>query len=65
MENEWLDIACVNHGKYIMHGQLIVDNQQTVEVEQVLTQEQKKQVDNLFSKHESEMRTLLKSFVAA
>ena len=63
MENEWLDIACINHEKYIVHGQIEVDNYQTVQIEQLLTQEQKKQVDDLFFKHEREMRALLKGFV--
>lgn len=65
MENEWLDIACINHEKYLMHGQIVVDKYQTIQIEQVLTPEQKTEVDNLFYKHEREMRSLLKSFVAA
>jgi hypothetical protein len=68
LENEWLDIACINHEKYIMHGQLdngIVDGFcQTVQIEQTLTPEQKQEVDDLFFKHERELRALLKSYVA-
>jgi Spy/CpxP family protein refolding chaperone len=67
MESEWLDIACINHEKYIMHGQIdngVVDGIcQTVQIEQVLTPEQKKEVDDLFFKHEREMRKLLRSLV--
>ena len=69
MENEWLDIACINHDKYIMHGQ--IDNgqidwlNQTVRIEQVLTRDQKDEVDELLFKHEREMLRLLRSFVAA
>ena len=67
MESEWLDIACINHEKYIVHGQLdngIVDGFcQTVQIEQTLMQWQKDQVDDLMFKHEREMRKLLRSFV--
>ena len=63
MENEWSDIACLNHEKYIMHGQIEVDNYQTIQIEQVLTPEEKSQVDDLLFKHEREMLSLLKSFV--
>lgn len=63
MENEWLDLACINHERYIMHGQIVVDDYRTVQIDQNLTKEQKSQVDDLFYKHEREMRALLKSFV--
>lgn len=73
MENEWLDIACINHEKYIIHGQIVKDGDWipelnrhdivTVQIEQTLTQEQKKQVDDLFFKQEREMRKLLRSFI--
>ena len=68
MENEWLDLAYINFDKVIMHGQIdngIVDMiSQTVQIEQVLTQEQKKRVEDLNYKHEREMRKLLRSFVS-
>ena len=64
MENEWLDLACINHEKYIVHGQIAQSDYTTIQIEQVLTPEQKNQVDDLFCKHELEMRALLKSFVA-
>ena len=73
MENEWLDIACINHEKYIVHGQIVKDGEWipainrheivTVQIEQTLTPEQKKQVYDLNEKHEREMRKLLRSFV--
>jgi hypothetical protein len=63
LENEWLDIACINHEKYIVHGQLSTIDGQTQQIEQTLTPEQKCKVDDLFFKHEREMRELLKSFV--
>ena len=67
MENEWLDIACINHEKYIMHGQLEKMRAdgflRNVQIEQTLTPDQKKQVDDLFFKHEREMRALLRGFV--
>ena len=69
MENEWLDIACINHDKYIMHGQIdsgpIDWLNQTVQIEQVLTRDEKDAVDELLFKQEREMRSLLKSFVVA
>lgn len=63
MENEWLDVACINHEKYIMHGQIVVNDFQTVQIEQVLTQEQKEKFDELMFKQEREVRKLLKSFI--
>lgn len=62
MENEWLDIACINHEKYIVHGQIRLDGCDRT-VERTLTPEQKREVDDLFFKHEREMRALLKGFV--
>ncbi len=63
MENEWLDIACINHEKYIVHGQLRLDGCDRT-IEQTLTPEQKKEVDDLIWKQEREMRKLLRGFVA-
>lgn len=67
MENEWLDIAYINFDKWVLHGQLdngVVDMiSQTVQIEQVLTQEQKKLVEDLNYKQEREMRKLLRSFI--
>lgn len=70
MENEWLDIACINHEKYIMHGQVTMEvragdyyMKQDVKIEQTLTPEQKQKVDDLFFRQERELRALLKSFV--
>lgn len=64
MENEWLDLACINHEKYIVHGQIAESDYTTIQVEQVLTKEQKTKVDDLFFKQEREMRSLLKSFIS-
>ena len=70
MENEWLDIACINHEKYIMHGQISEEvrdgdfrMRRDRTIEQTLTPEQKKEVDDLIWKQEREMRKLLRSFV--
>jgi hypothetical protein len=66
MESEWLDVVAVND-RYIVHGQLdngIVDGIcQSTQIEQVLTQEQKRKVDDLLTKHSREYRALLKGFV--
>lgn len=63
MENEWLDLAYINYEKVIMHGQIAESDYTTVQIEQVLTQEQKREVEDLNFKHEREMRALLRSFV--
>ena len=66
MENEWLEIACINHEKYIVHGQIMRrQNDVSLEtrIEQVLTEEQKNRVDYLILAHDREMRSLLKGFV--
>mgnify|MGYP003441354063 CR=1 FL=1 len=68
MEQEWLEIAYINFDKAIMHGRVTVgrDNLGCIkerEVEQVLTDEQKRAVEDLEIKHRSELRRLLKSFV--
>ena len=62
MENEWLDIACINHEKYIVHGQLRLDGCDRT-IEQTLTPKQKWEVDDLIWKQERQMRELLRSFV--
>lgn len=70
MENEWLDVVAVND-KYIVHGQILefIHNRvvltQEKTIEQVLTQEQKREVDDLLTKHSREYRALLKSYVAS
>lgn len=50
-----------------MHGQIdngIVDCiSQTIQIEQILTPEQKREVDDLFYRHERELRALLKGFI--
>jgi hypothetical protein len=60
MDNEYLEIACINHIKYVVHGQL---NEGTRQVEQLLTEDQKEQVDDLIFKQSEEMFALLRSFV--
>ena len=64
MENKWLELAYINFDKIIMHGQIAESDYTTVQIEQTLTPEQKRQVDDLFFKHEREMQKLLRSFVA-
>lgn len=67
MESEWLDLAYINFDKVIMHGQInngVVNGIcQSTQIEQVLTQEQKREVDDLLTKHSREYQALLKSFV--
>lgn len=66
MENEWLDIACINHEKYIVHGQIMRrQNDVSLEtrIEQVLTEEQKTRVDDLLFEHGYEMHALLRGFI--
>ena len=71
MESEWLDVVAVND-KYIVHGQILeyknthnnaVMTPKEKTIEQVLTQEQKREVDDLLTEHSREFKALLKSFV--
>jgi hypothetical protein len=68
MESEWLDLACINHVKYIVHGELnggmVGGFHQSIQVEKVLDEEEKAKVDALLHKHQQEFHKLLKSFVA-
>ena len=66
MENEWLEIACINHEKYVVHGQIMRrQNDVSLEtrIEQVLTEEQKNRVDYLILAHDREMYELLRGFI--
>lgn len=74
MPEEWFEVAYINFDKAILHGR-IMKNQiistgsmaaVRVEryVEQVLTDEQKRQIEDLNSDHELAMQKLLRSFVS-
>lgn len=68
MSEEWLEIAYINFGKAILHGRVTegIDEfrvRKEREVEQVLTDEQKRAVEALNTKHEIAMSKLLRSFV--
>ncbi len=64
MSEEWLEIACINHEKYIVHGQLAKKSPLMVrQVEQTLTPEQKKEVDEFLRKQDHELFLLLKGIV--
>lgn len=68
MENEWLEIAYINFDKAIMHGQVQekkLDGNFYIErqVEQILTEEQRRLVEDLNFKHQCERKAVLKGFV--
>lgn len=70
MNNEWLDIAYINFDEAILHGQIVSKEQYDgfymsgeKEVRQVLTEEQKRLVEDLNFKHQQETFKLLKGFV--
>ena len=68
MPEEWLEIAYINFDKAIMHGR-VTDGydefrvRKERQVEQVLTDDQRKQVNDLAMRHEIAMTTLLRSFL--
>lgn len=68
MPEEYFDIAYINFDKAILHGRITGEMDEyrcrkEYMVEQVLTDEQKRQVEDLSSKHDIAMQRLLASFV--
>lgn len=66
MPEEYFDIAYINFDKAILHGRIMdTSGGQRVErnLEQVLTDEQKRQIEDLNFAHQQEMDRLLSSFV--
>ena len=75
MPEEWFEVAYINFDKAILHGRVLelvksdhpALNRAYVRtermIEQVLTDEQKRQIEDLNEKHRDEMQKLLKEFV--
>ena len=68
MPEEWLEIAYINFDKAILHGRATAGHDEhgcrrEIEVEQILTAEQIRLVQDMNTRHQSEMHKLLGSFV--
>jgi len=68
MPEEFFDVAYINFDKTILHGRITVGKDEygcrkEASVEQVLTEDQKKSLRKLQSKHHDEIDALLSSFV--
>lgn len=75
MPEEWFEVAYINFDKAILHGRVMemVPPEETAlnraffrkerMIEQVLTDEQKRAIEDLNFEHEQAMQALLKSFV--
>ncbi len=67
MPEEWFEVAYINFDKAILHGR-VSDGfdefrcRKERMIEQVLTEEQKKQIEDLNFKHDNEMQQLLRGF---
>lgn len=67
---EYLEIACINHEKYIVHGKILIKERygdfytnSLEQIEQTLTPEQKKVVDEFLQKQDHELFLLLKETI--
>jgi len=68
MPEEYFDVAYINFDKAILHGRITVGLdehrvRQERYVEQVLSEEQKRQIEDLNSAHREQLDKLLASFV--
>jgi hypothetical protein len=68
MAEEWFEVAYINFGKAILHGRATAGRddfgvRQEREVEIVLTDEQKRQIEDMNTDHHIAMQKLLRSFV--
>ena len=69
MPEEWFEVAYINFDKAILHGRVMGERDENlcrkeIMIEQVLTEEQKRAIEDLNFEHEEAMQALLKSFVA-
>ena len=53
MSDEWLDVAYINYEEAIMHGHIVDAQRVQSDVRQVLTEEQKRDIEDLNSNHAS------------
>lgn len=68
MPEEWFEVAYINFDKAILHGRIRVgfvgyDRPTEKMIEQVLTDHQKRQIEDLNEDHREAMQKLLRSFV--
>lgn len=68
MPEEWFEVAYINFDKAILHGRMTAGFdeyrvRQERYLEQVLTDDQKRQIEDLNFAHDQKMQSLLKSFV--
>ena len=63
MSNEWFELAWINFTKAILHGQYVDADGSAIEIEQVLTDDQREKVYALNEKWDSELKSLLRSFI--
>ena len=71
MPEEWFDVAYINFDKAILHGRVTVLEKRGAAIhgrtermiEQVLTDEQKRAIEDLNEDHREAMQKLLRSFV--
>lgn len=69
MPEEWFEVAYINFDKAILHGRVMGERDEDLRreermIEQVLTNEQKRQIEDLNFEHEQAMQKLLRSFVS-
>lgn len=69
MPEEWFEVAYINFDKAILHGRVMGERDENlcrkeIMIEQVLTEDQKRAIEDLNFEHENAMQALLKSFVA-
>ena len=69
MPEEWFEVAYINFDKAILHGRAMGERDEDLRreermIEQVLTNEQKRQIEDLNFEHEQAMQKLLRSFVS-
>lgn len=69
MSEEWFDVAYINFDEAILHGRMTEGMDEfrvwrERDVRQVLTDDQKRSIEEMNMTHQSAMQKLLRSFVA-
>lgn len=69
MPEEWFEVAYINFDKAILHGRVMGERDENLYrketmIEQVLTEEQKRAIEDLNFEHDRAMQRLLRSFVS-
>ena len=68
MPEEWFEVAYINFDKAILHGRVMGKRDENLRreermIEQVLTDNQKRQIEDMNDEHMEAMQKLLRSFV--